>query len=69
VSTALFFAPSRAAFWKAVEVGGGGGGEPAAGAAAAAEEARAFMAGFNSVLADLQAYLREAGLDDPAPVR
>lgn len=65
VSAALFFAPSRAAFWKAVMVGGGSGGD----VGAAAGEARAFMVAFNAILADLAAYLREAGLDDPTPVR
>ena len=71
VSAALAFAPGRAAFWWAVAVGEGGGtdGGVTGGGPAAAAEVAAFLAAFDPTLADLQAFLRETGLDDPTPVR
>ena len=75
VSAALAFAPGRASFWAAVGCegagggGGGGGGGDGGGGAATAAEVAAFLAAFDPILAQLQAYLTEAGLDDPTPVR
>jgi hypothetical protein len=60
-TVALKLVPSRETFL--LKAGGEGGGEEETYA-----EMRAFCAAFGSVLAEVQAFMAAAGLDDPAKV-